>query len=51
MEKIKGKHTLPRHEETKRGVFVSTMNQDEGGKKTYFLEMRRQFGLRNDKSR
>ena len=31
MEKTKEKDTLPRHEERKRGVFVSTMNQDEGG--------------------
>ena len=31
MEKIKRKHTLPEHEETKGGVFVSTMNKDGGG--------------------
>ena len=31
MEKIKGKHTLPEHKETKGGVCVSTMNQDGGG--------------------
>lgn len=42
-EKIKGKHTLSRHEETKEGV--STMNANKGGLNTHQLETRRQKGV------
>ena len=50
MEKVKGKDTPPRHEETKRGcLWVQwTMGED---KKPHFLEMRRQIGFKNDEHR
>ena len=43
MEKIKGKHTLPRHEEIKMGRFVSTMNWDDNSKHRWGKTKERTF--------
>ena len=47
LEKVKEKHTPPIHEEKKRRVCVSTMNQDEEGKKyTLSRDNKTKGGLR-----
>ena len=47
IKKIKGKHTLPRHKGKKRGVCVSTMNQNEGEQRhTHPMDEETKRGLR-----